>query len=171
MRLANHIYAALALSATAICYSSPSQKSKVTAVEQNCLPEPPWCIATECDGNVSSLGPALPFPPAHQTDPSPLPQDDTFRCLAPGALHGCQCCPRSSLNCEDEDCRGLSRGRCQSDKLKGCPCCILRGPIEGYCARPVSEEAIERTARSIVQEFLGGDLSRIPGYEYHGLSK
>lgn len=75
MRLANHIYAALALFATAACYSFSSQKSKVTAVEQACPSEPPWCTTTECDGNVSSPSPLSPplqlnkltLPPFHRT--------------------------------------------------------------------------------------------------------
>ncbi len=69
----------------------------------------------------------------------------------------CQCCLDQAPNCLDEDCPRINNGRCQADRLKGCPCYILRGPImvqDSHASIP-DREAIERNAREIIQEFWG----------------
>ena len=85
--------------------------------QQVCPTDPPIpCSRPTCLGS--------PYPPnAYRCKSTSITIIDSVETT----LFGCQCCPDTSLYCDDEICDGEETTRCTSELLKGCRC-IQRNP-------------------------------------------
>ncbi|KAF2661766.1 hypothetical protein K491DRAFT_647028 [Lophiostoma macrostomum CBS 122681] len=116
--------------------------------EQQCPADtPPSCGALECAGEESNL-----------------------QCTVNGKLKGCQCCPTDPPKCDDEQCQGDDKEKCQSGTYKDCGCEVREFDWEDAISDPsfpatANSAALIAQAAISLDKIWSDDKTNVPGYE------